>query len=179
MKTKLTGFTLIELLVVIAIIGILSSVVLASLGNARKKGADASVRSNLTNARAQAELFSSYNNDQFVVTVGGASDVCSSTGLAGNTKGIYQFALAAANGSGTTVNSAINIAGSATTVTCHATPTSGSYYPYNAWAIEAPLQGTYNGFTKAAFCVQSDGLATITDITSGTKLANGDARCDQ
>lgn len=51
------GFTLIELLVVIAIIGILSSVVLASLNTARGKGADAAVKSNLNNMRAQAELF--------------------------------------------------------------------------------------------------------------------------
>jgi prepilin-type N-terminal cleavage/methylation domain-containing protein len=53
-KTK--GFTLIELLVVIAIIGILSSVVLASLNSARNKGADAAVKSNLSGIRAQAEL---------------------------------------------------------------------------------------------------------------------------
>ncbi len=50
------GFTLIELLVVIAIIGILSSVVLASLNTARGKGADAAVKSNLNNMRAQAEI---------------------------------------------------------------------------------------------------------------------------
>lgn len=50
------GFTLIELLVVIAIIGILSSVVLASLNTARERGADAAKRSSLNNMRAQAEL---------------------------------------------------------------------------------------------------------------------------
>ncbi len=56
-KTNTRGFTLIELLVVIAIIGILASVVLASLNSARDKGADAAIKSNLNNARAQAELY--------------------------------------------------------------------------------------------------------------------------
>lgn len=62
------GFTLIELLVVIAIIGILASVVLASLNSARDKGADAAVKANLANIRAQAQLYyednsSSYGSD--------------------------------------------------------------------------------------------------------------------
>ncbi len=63
MNTTQKGFTLIELLVVIAIIGILASVVLASLNTARKKGADAKIKSELVNARTQAELY--YNTNQF------------------------------------------------------------------------------------------------------------------
>ncbi|MFZ3011463.1 MAG: type II secretion system protein [Minisyncoccia bacterium] len=55
-KNFKSGFTLIELLVVVAIIGVLASVVLASLNTARGKGADAAVKANLANIRAQAEL---------------------------------------------------------------------------------------------------------------------------
>ncbi len=48
---------MIELLVVIAIIGILSSIVLASLGTARNKGKDASAKSSIAGVRGTAEIY--------------------------------------------------------------------------------------------------------------------------
>jgi len=56
-KNYSAGFTLIELLVVIAIIGILSSVVLASLNSARTKGRDARRMSDLHNIQLALELY--------------------------------------------------------------------------------------------------------------------------
>jgi prepilin-type N-terminal cleavage/methylation domain-containing protein len=50
------GFTLIELLVVIAIIGILSSVAIVYLQDARNKANDAKVQSNIATASTQTEI---------------------------------------------------------------------------------------------------------------------------
>ena len=91
MKNSKTGFTLIELLVVIAIIGILSSVVLASLNSARSKGSDAAIKSNINNARAQAELYYDSNNQSYF-------GVCSATS---SQNGILTMKNGAASAGGT------------------------------------------------------------------------------
>ncbi len=56
-KQKNEGFTLIELLVVIAIIGLLSSVVLASLNSARVKARDAVRKQTLKQVQTALELY--------------------------------------------------------------------------------------------------------------------------
>ena len=56
------GFTLIELLVVIAIIGILSSIVLASLNSARQKGRDARRLADVKQLQLALELYYDANS---------------------------------------------------------------------------------------------------------------------
>jgi prepilin-type N-terminal cleavage/methylation domain-containing protein len=63
MKTSYKrGFTLIELLVVIAIIGILASIVLASLDSARKKGRDARRIADVKQIQLALELYYDANS---------------------------------------------------------------------------------------------------------------------
>jgi prepilin-type N-terminal cleavage/methylation domain-containing protein len=140
------GFTLIELLVVVAIIGILASVVLASLNSARAKGADAAVKANLSGIRAQAELFYDTNSGYSSATV--ATLPVSSCTTANS---IFVDA---------TVTSAISaITTSSAAPTCVLGGTSGA--KASAWSMSAPLKTTGN------WCVDSTG-ASVSGTDSNT-----------
>jgi len=80
----LTAFTLIELLVVIAIIGLLAAMLLSALNNARKRGKEATVKSNLRQIgiaiAAYSDTWKAFppGTDQY----GGIPDVLKQVGLA-------------------------------------------------------------------------------------------------
>ena len=157
MKSYKKGFTLIELLVVIAIIGILASVVLASLNTARAKGADAAIKANLANIRAQAELVydseGCYNDGNDDTCTFAAVTACNGTsGIFGNT----------------TVDAAVDAAAAASgfAATCRQALNGG------AWAVSAQLKQTDvvgTGSGTDHWCVDSTGASkAITDAVATT-----------
>ena len=146
MSNRNQGFTLIELLVVIAIIGVLSSIVFASLSSARTKGYDTAVKSGLANSRSQAELYYNTNLNY--------SAVCGTA----NSEDIGEILLGAVkNSADTTQTIDIDAITTATVAVCNDGP--------NNWASEMPMRG------GSYYCVDSGGKIQI-NAAVGLAAAN-------
>lgn len=132
------GFTLIELLVVIAIIGILSSVVLASLNTARDKGRDGAIKSSMQTIRVQSEIYYDDNGNSYGTDNEACTEVFAETTIAAAIDDINRNAIVAAS---CTKENEVNGAA-------------------QEWAIEAGLRdGTF-------WCTDFRGVATGTAASS-------------
>ncbi|MBX9765430.1 type II secretion system GspH family protein [Patescibacteria group bacterium] len=65
MKKSVRGFTLIEVMVVVAVIGLLSSVILASLAYAGQRGRDAKRVQDMKQLQSALELYASDNGGKY------------------------------------------------------------------------------------------------------------------
>ena len=151
MKSK--GFTLIELLVVIAIIGILSSVVLASLTSARSKGTDAAISSNLANMRAQAELYYGDANNYGTAAAASTNTNCTTA------NNLF--------GSTTAANTLKNLVGAASTAASSKIICTTVGSPNTAWAVMAST-------TAGSWCVDSSGQSKL---EAGNALPDAAGKC--
>lgn len=158
------GFTLIELLVVIAIIGVLASIVLASLNSARRKSRDARRITDLKQIQLALELYFDAQGSTYPV----ATATCTTPATTG--VGEHNGLQALVNGG--YIPQISRDPGNAATCYRYGTPTAGPQTTYH-------LGATIEEATNPALSGDKDQAATASgwtnDFNGGGTGANGDS----
>lgn len=161
-KASQSGFTLVEIIVVIGIIGILSSIVYASFGQARKQSRDNAIKSEMEVLRLEARLyyeqFGEYSpnlqRDDSVNECSGHANMGDSMfGNGAQNQNIIELV--------TKIGSISD--GAANRVYCAATP--------YEWAFAAPLYSPSGSNT--GYCVDSSGVAKEISGNFNNTLSSG------
>ncbi|KKP87376.1 MAG: Pilin domain-containing protein [Parcubacteria group bacterium GW2011_GWC1_35_8] len=146
MKNK-KGFSLIELLIVVAIIGVLSSVVLASVNDARTKAMDAVVKGSLKSIQSQAQM---YYEDHSSIYAGLCSDPA--------VLAIFNKAIANAG-----VGVGYPVWGGPHPGICNDT----FQFGYKGYVVYVSLKSLPQSYPSSYWCVDSTGYVGIMTNTSG------------
>ncbi len=160
MSNSKKGFTLIELLVVIAIIGILSGIVLTSLGAARSKAKIASAQASTSSMRSQAELGSDTSGNY-------VGNLCSSVATGG--LGTLWNAVNTQIGSGNTRcgysgDTAVTSANWVFATNFEAVSAGANYYCADSTGFAGPITATNYGFVNG-------------NSSGGQNVATGNVDC--
>lgn len=155
-KSANKGFTLIELLVVIAIIGVLASIVLASLNNARRKSRDARRVTDIKQIQLALELYFDAQGNQYPV----ATATCDATA---NAKGLEALVTTGY------IPQVPRDPSSSTTCYSYATPATGLRTTYHIGAtLEETTNPALNGDRDCTSAAAGCGAAAYTQGFAGT-----------
>jgi prepilin-type N-terminal cleavage/methylation domain-containing protein len=149
---KTRAFTLIELLVVIAIIGLLASVVLASLQSARASARDAARVSAVKELQKALELYRNTNRGNYPCLNAG----CTATG--GAVLAILNAVTIPPTSAGAIVNAALS---------AYYTPTRDTSYPANQGSIMYMVGGDAITVNRSGYAI-----ALRREVVSGNLAAN-------
>jgi len=153
---------LIELLVVVAVVGLLASITLGYLSDAKKKGDDSAIKSNLATIRSVGEIFYTDNASSYLPASGATFPLDSVPPCP-----VY-------NATGTNMLSKSKIIADAVAEAVKRGTGSSCYNSVNFWAVAIGLKLVAN----TSWCVDSTGAAKIVNTVPSAAINSSSFDCN-